>query len=341
MNSGRPEQGRGRVSPDARPGGRWRIGVLSNPSSGGNRNGMGEVRTLLANRPGVSHREVRTPGDVASALAHFAGEGVGVLAVNGGDGTVQAALTALFHRKPFDPPPLLAILRAGTSSMIARDVGIRGARIRGLRKLLAWADGESRDDAVILRRPVLRVEAGPDREPLHGMFFGAGAIVRGIEFFHSRMHPLGLRGEAGPGLTLARFLLAALFGNKDYAAPTSMTIAIDRQAPERRDCLLLLVSTLERLFLGLRPYLGAESGPLRYTAIGADPRHLLRVLPSLLRGRRTPLATPENGYVSRNVREVRLGLAGGFTLDGELYMPDVRDGAVLVREGGQASFLSL
>ncbi|NCP03944.1 MAG: diacylglycerol kinase, partial [Deltaproteobacteria bacterium] len=73
--------------------------------------------------PQISHREAVTPHDLAQALVDFAEQGIDLLIINGGDGTVQAVLTLLYTRKIFDQPPLLALLRAGTTSMLARDVG--------------------------------------------------------------------------------------------------------------------------------------------------------------------------------------------------------------------------
>lgn len=318
--------------------GTMRIGVINNPLSGGNRTGMGEIRKILAESPEAVHSDVRTPREAARALAEFARRDVDVVAINGGDGTVHAVLSVLFHRQPFERPPLLAVLRAGTTSMIAGDVGLRGPGAQALRRLLSWARGAG--DAVIRPRPVLRVQAA-DREPLYGMFFGAGAIHQGIQYYHGKMHPLGLRREVGQGITLARFLLAAASGKSGYISPEPVAVGLDDGAPERRDFLLLLVTTLRRLVLGLRPYLDTGPGALHYTAVDARPRHLLRVVPFLFRGRESRHGTPENGYESRNVREARLELAGGFTLDGQLYTPEAGSGPLTVRDGGRATFLQL
>ena len=96
--------------PDAPAGaGPWRPGVISNPLSGGNKGGrIRAVRSCLQGYPGIPHREVRTVADLRAALDEFAGRGVNLMIVNSGDGTVQAALTLLFNRRPFPTPPLLS-----------------------------------------------------------------------------------------------------------------------------------------------------------------------------------------------------------------------------------------
>jgi hypothetical protein len=120
-----------------------------------------------------------------------------------------------------------------------------------------------------------------------------------------------------------------------------MAISLDQAPPLHLSCLVVLISTLERLSAGLRPYWGKERGPLHYTAVTARPRKLLLALSSLVRGRQGRHGTPQNGYFSHNVREVRLTFTGGYTLDGELYQSDPQCGPVVVQDGGQASFLRL
>jgi hypothetical protein len=258
---------------------------------------------------------------------------------DGSDGTVQAVLTGLFYRRPFETLPLLAVLSAGTTSMIAGDIGLKGGRTKALRRLFAWAHNRERK-LDIVQRPVMRMHI-MDREPLFGMFFGTGAIYQGIEFFRRRIHRLGLRGELGPGLTLARFLLALIQGDTHYVNPVPITVEWDGHAPQQRDCLLLLASTLERLFLGLRPFWGTEAASLHYTAVNAHPDRVLRTLPALLSGRQGRYKTPANGYWSHNVDELRLILNGGFTLDGELFPPESGLQTVVLGHGGTASFIRL
>jgi diacylglycerol kinase (ATP) len=317
-----------------------RIGVLSNPLSGGNRNGLSKARDILANKSCVVYQEVRTPADVARCLADFARREVDVVAINGGDGTIHAALTTLFHERPFGPLPLLALLRAGTASMLAKDIGLRGSRDQALRKLVAWRDS-GKGNPVILQRPVLRVQSRGHKSPLYGMFFGAACIYQGIRFFHAKLQNRGLHGELAHGLILARYLLAVASNRREVVTPQSLTIDWSSGRSEHRQVILLLISTLERLILGLRPYWGSEQGPLHFTAVEAKPKRLLTVVLNLLRGRVSRHLMPELGYRSHKISRVRLTLQGGFTLDGELYRPDLQPCQLTVENGGQASFLQL
>ncbi len=318
-------------------GGRPRIGVLVNPFSGGNRNGLDAVRNTIDDCPRVFHSDVQTPQDVLTALVDFARNGVNLVVLNGGDGTVQAGLTAFFHHRPFEKVPLLTVLQSGTTSMTARDVGVLGSPVKALQKLFRWAqtgDSEPR----IVKRPVLRV-AAPGHPIRYGMFFGAGAIYQGIQYFHRKVNARGLRGEVGPGLTILRYLWSVVHKRNDFATPVPLTVKLDQDPARHFDCLVVLVTSLERLFLGMHPYWGSEKRPLHYTAVKAGPEHFLRALPSVLRGRSGAHGTPENGFYSHNADKIELKNAGGFTLDGQLYTPDHQQKPTVVSYGGIATFL--
>ncbi|MBE9535258.1 MAG: hypothetical protein IMF03_09660 [Proteobacteria bacterium] len=221
--------------------------------------------------------------------------------------------------------------------MLPLDVGIAGSPAAALSRILKWA--ESTDESLtILSRPVLKISRSTHQQPLLGMFFGAGAICQGIKTFHSGVNPMGWRGEMMPGLTLLRMLLAIFFNDHAKVPPVLTKPSFDGCAQEEKLNLVVLITTLDRLFLGMRPYWGTEDGPLRYTAIEAKPKCLLRALPSLFKGRKSRYVKPSNGYSSLNAHEVQLEMAGDFTLDGELYA--VGEGGVTISSAGPFMFLS-
>jgi len=322
--------------------GKLRMGMLNNPLSGGNRKGLQKIRkAATAMLPDVLQREVQTPADVAASLADFAHREINLIVINGGDGTVQAVLTAIFQNKAFEKMPVLAVLpSAGTTSMIAGDVGLKGSHASAVHRLNRWAHTKNRTDTII-QRPVLKVQAPPQKRPVYGMFFGAAGIYQGSHFCNQKIHARGVRGEKAAGAALVRLLLAVLLKDQNVISAVPIAARLDQNPAEQHKYLLLFVTSLQRLFLGLRPYWGSELKPLHYTAIEDRPRHLLRALPSLIRGRRSRLIKPANGYTSHNIDHVQLTLNSGFNLDGELHSTDSSLGPVSVTYGGQALFLKL
>jgi hypothetical protein len=290
--------------------------------------------------PGIPHREVRTAAEVRTALEDFAARGLNLIGVNSGDGTVQAVLTVLLGQRLFPSLPLLALLSGGTTNMTHQDLGLRGSPAEALQRLLNWTHhGEG--EASIGRRTILKVQTPSCPHPLYGLFFGSACIYKGIRFFHTWVNRMGLSGDPAHLLILARFLWAWARRDDALVEPVPAGIRADRLGLAPRDYLLLLITTLDRLILGLRPFWQPGEGPLRLTAVSARPRHLLRVLPVLIRGRGNGDAQPGNGYLSCRAREIRLDLTGGFAIDGELFHADARRGPILIEDGGQADFVKL
>jgi diacylglycerol kinase (ATP) len=316
-----------------------RIGVLINPLSGINRKGLETLSQTISEHPQAIRHNVQTPRDVHDALIDFALHMVDLVVISGGDGTVQAVLTVLFHHQPFARQPQLIVLEAGTTNMIAGDVGMLGDQNKALYRLFQWAQtGSGR--VTKIQRPIIRLLV-PGHEVKCGMFFGAAAISQGIQYYHKNLHNNGLRGFPGIFWTLARYLWATIRRRGQSASATRIEYCLNRQPLQKENFLLLFVSTLDRLFFGLHPFWGNENGPLRFTAVRSPAKYLLRVLPFLARGRWASKGTQENGYYSHNVDEVKLFLDSPVALDGEIYIPKSMQEPTVLQCCGMATFLRL
>ncbi len=317
------------------------VALLSNPGSGRNCHGMAWVEEILEDYPDVRHHLSRNPGEILSALEAMAADPPEVLAVNAGDGTVASLLTVLQEQRPFERTPMLALLRGGTTNMTAGDVGLQGKAGRSLRSLLKWCT-HTTPALEAVWRPPLKVQAGEEQPPLYGMFFGAGAIIKGIEYCHRKVLRPGLRDSLGPGLCALRVLYAMACNDHRYVAPVPMSLQTRPHTSGvdgEQEYFLLMVSALERLFLRTHPYWGDEDGTLYFTAIRSRARHALRTLPRLFWGHTNRHVTAENGYWSRKVEALELTMEGSFTIDGELYPAHRETSPVRIAYGTPQCFL--
>jgi len=323
------------------PGQSLRVAVLSNPGSGRNRQGMGWIDQTLKSHPQVMHFIARDPAEIMTVLAEISHAKPDVLAINAGDGTIAAILTALMEQQPFMKQPMLALLRGGTTNMIACDVGLKGSIRQALERLLHWTHATTPAIQPV-SRPLLRVQSGENQPPLYGMSFGAGAIIKGMEYCQQNILRPGLRDSLGAGLCALRILLALARNDHRYVAPVTMEFSAIPEISNSsmpRDYFLLMVTTLERLFLGSHPYWGDKKGALHFTAIQSHSRHALRTIPPIFWGRTNRHVTPENGYWSQKVDALELTMNGTFTIDGELYSTHTDQGPVRITRGGRVNFL--
>lgn len=317
-----------------------RIGILSNPRSHRNKQGLDGIARLADGNAAVTHRTAVGPGEVDAVLHEFAATNIELIVLNGGDGTVQAALTTLFGRRPFAEVPPLAVLRGGMTNLIALDVGLRGRREGAVTRLLNRAGAGGVDDAIVRRR-LIRLEARPGAPSLYGMFFGTAAMCRAILATRSGLEAHGIEASAAAAAMLAGIAgshLLGRYGGDAILSGDKIAVGFDgATAGAPRDWLLAIVTTLDRLVLRSRPYWGDGPGGLRFTGIHYPPRRLLRAIPSILRGRGAALG---RDYVSRNADSVTLTMACPYTLDGELFTP-TEDEAVTLSDGGEVRFVQI
>jgi diacylglycerol kinase (ATP) len=316
------------------------IGVLHNPLSGRNKRQPLLFQAVMARHPEVHRAEVTTPAEIMKALEIFANNQVNLVVVNGGDGTIQATMDVLFNCRPFPEMPLLALLPGGTANLIAGDVGLGKFEEATLEHLLSGKKF-SAPATDCVNRSILRIRFSSDQPPIHGMFFGAGAIYHGTQLGRDTKQSIGRLGEWGAGLILARFLLALATGSRKGLQPVTVGVSTGESVTKHQEYLVLFVTTLDRLFLGMKPFWGSTSGPLRFTSLRVPFRYLWRVLPALLRGKAHILATTDHGYVSENISEIRLVLNSGFVLDGEVYVPSQSEKPIILERAGNLSFVRL
>ena len=316
-----------------------RIGVLINPLSGKNRQESTSISQIINEHPEVLQQKVQTPDDVLGALVDFGRRHVNLLVISGGDGTVQAVLTVLLEIKPFVTQPQLIVLAGGTTNMIAGDAGVPGNQEKALRRLLQLGQN-SVGSGTRIQRPILRLKV-PGHDVKHGMFFGAAGISQGIQYYQRNLHNGSMGGFPGIFITLVRSLWVIVFQHRRCVVSARITVRLNGQPPQTEDFMLMFVSTMDQLFLGLRPFWGRGGGPLLFTAVRARARFLLQLLPFLARGRKRGKATEENGYYSNNVDQVELYTGESIALDGEIYTPKSSDEPILLQCGGHVTFIRL
>ncbi len=302
---------------------------------------LAKVDAIVANHANIHHYVTQIADEIPLALQSFAQKRVNVLAINGGDGTTAQVFSELIEQRPFATQPAVILLPGGTTNMNVGDVGLRGSLITAVRRMVRWASNGSNSVRQFIR-PILRAEGSVDGRIACGMFFGTGTIIRGIEYCHDRIHSMGITDELGPGVVTLRTIWGIARKEAYFSEPTPIRIEIDSAPdPQERQVVLLLISSLERLFLGLRPYWGAEHAPLHCTWVQRPTRRVFRAFHSVLRGKPNRHAGEENGYFSHNGQRFRLWLDGAFTLDGEIYHASKEHGPVSITNGGHINFIRL
>lgn len=291
------------------------LAVLSNGNSG-DRRSHARVRRVAA-RKGIPWTESRAPEDLRAILPDLAARGIDTLVIDGGDGTLDAVLTALRTDAPFAREPELVLLRGGTTNMIHADVGLAGTPWRALERLLA-ARAAGRTLRREVRAPIaLRRDDGPAH---YGFFFGAAAIPRAIHRSKDELHSRGLPAPLSDGLMLTHSVLRLLTGQLEMdpmLRPDVVSYALDDGPWQMDRAVVVYATTLARLLMGVRP--APPDGGLGVGAVSWPMSGRLR-LPAYLYGRGPD--RPGRGVWRARANRLRLCTPTDCTLDGELYPGD-------------------
>jgi diacylglycerol kinase family enzyme len=254
--------------------------------------------------------EPDTMDDLAMHLRDFAAAGVELLIVDGGDGTVRDVISRL---DVFAAPPLLAVLPAGKTNVLAMD--LRCPRAWTVEAVLASV--RSGEPWIKTRQP-LELIFDDARPAMRGFVMGLGAYEQATSLSKA-VNRLGAFQSLSVALTLAGAVIGTLVGatRGRWRAGVPVTLNVDDEAPRAGARFLVMASTLKRLPLGIKLF-GRPRYGLKYLDIDAPPRRLLRALPVLLSGRRSKRLRAR-GYRRGDAQELRFETDQPFVLDGEVY----------------------
>jgi len=301
------------------------VALLNNLRAGRSSAQVKRILDLLRAYPHVQHVETEDTLALPEALAQLAQRRVDLLVVNGGDGSINHVLTEILSRDTFGETPMVAPLRGGRTNMTALDLGASRDPVKGLAAVLRAVE-EGRIEERVVQRPVLRIHSNRRSETHYGMFFGAGMILRAIELTH-RLFPTGRsQGVFGAGIVtgmlIARNGIRPEKPKDGIIRPDKAQITLDGWQVPDAEFMLLIASSLERLFLRMNPFWGGGPGGVRFTSIATGALHKRRAALGVLRGRPKPFVTPENGWTSRNAERAELRMDCGFSIDGEVFAPE-------------------
>lgn len=321
---------------------RPRIALLSNPRSTGNVAQLPRIRAFCAQHPDVFHYEVEHAEQIGDAMRMIALVKPKLLVINGGDGTVQAALTELHNGDHFvrgDLPPV-AVLPSGKTNLIAMDLGVHGDPVRSLERLVAMAQNDLGPH--IVEREMIALSGGAKGgKPVLGMFLGGAGLADIMLYCRHRVYPLGLPNGLSHVLTAIAVVLRQVIGLKAQFLPPDprpLSISVRKEGAITGRFALLAVTTLEKLLLS-GEIDGQGRGTLKFVAVEQHSGSLLRAFIASMRGRlgRSTLA----GVHVDEADEISIeGDSSQVILDGETFSAEIGM-PIFLRRAAPLSFVRL
>ena len=297
------------------------VALLSNPRSTGNLSMLPRMRSFCASHSDVFHYEVESIEQIGEALRTIARVNPKVLVINGGDGTVQAALTELYLGGHFDgSPPPVAVLPNGKTNLIALDLGSVGDPIVALSRVIEIAR-TGIEEHVVVRELIALSDGVAGSRPVLGMFLGGAGLADTILYCRNKIYPLGLPNGISHVLTAVAVMVTLILGIRTAFLPpaaTPLKVSMMRQGQLHGRFSLLIVTTLHKLLLGSSV---PGTGSLQMMVVEQRPLPLLRAIFAGMFGRvgRDQM----DGVHFERGDEIRIeGDRSSVILDGEIFQAD-------------------
>jgi len=303
---------------------RPRIALISNPKSTGNLAQLPLIRAFCAKHPDIFHYEVEAADQIGEAMRTIARIEPAVLAINGGDGTVQAVLTELHNGGHFGTAaPPVAVLPSGKTNLIALDLGARGDPVAALQQLIAIARADLAP--YLVARELIALSGGETGiTPVIGMFLGGAGLADIMLYCRERVYPLGLPNSISHFITAVAVVLRQVFGLRASflpPEPAMLSVQVRREGAITGRFAFLCVTTLEKLLLS-GEVSSHGNGALKFVAVEQKPVSMLRAFFDSLIGRlgRTKL----DGVHVEETDEITIeGDSSHVILDGETFRAGV------------------
>ncbi len=321
--------------------GRPRIALISNPKSTGNLAQLPRIRAFCAEHPDIFHYEVEAADQIGEAMRTIARIEPAVLAINGGDGTVQAVLTELYNGGHFgNETPPVAVLPSGKTNLIALDLGSQGDPVEALERLLKVARADLAPH--IVARELIALSGGETGiTPVIGMFLGGAGLADVMVYCRERIYPLGLPNSVSHFITAIAVVLRQIFGIRASflpPEPSPLSISVRREGAITARFSFLFVTTLEKLLLSSE-FASNGNGPLKFVAVEQKPGSLLRAVLASMVGRLGH--TKLDGVHVEEADEIAIeGESSRVILDGETFRAGVGK-PILLRPAHALSFVRI
>ena len=302
---------------------RPRIALISNPKSTGNLAQLSRIRSYCAEHPDIFHYEVEQVEQIADGLRTIARVRPKLLVINGGDGTVQAALTEMYNGDHFgaDRPPV-AVLPNGKTNLIAIDLGAQGDPVVALGRLLEMAQGDLTPHLVARELIALRTDGTV--KPVIGMFLGGAGLAETMLYCRHKIYPLGLPNGVSHALTAIALVLRMVFKLRaSFLPPNSTPLQISTRGDARLSgrFAVLAVTTLDKLLLSSE-VTGSRKGALKLLAVDERPMSLIRAFVASLLGKLDGLKL--RGVHIEETDEISIeGDRSNVILDGETFSAEI------------------
>ncbi len=249
--------------------------------------------------------------EIEAAAVDFIENGYGILAINGGDGTLHLVINA-FKKIFMDRAlPDVVILRGGTMNTVSNSLKLKGQPVEILKRAVNIYKKKEKFDSI--HQQVLKVG---DK---YGFIAGAGAITKFLDTYYAGKHTGVVESVKMIFLLIVSTIARTAYAKKIFST-TPVKVVIDGKNPGQDCYIAVLGCAVRELGVGFAAAYSAhdKKGCFHFTATSMGPFSLIKRIWPLWAGRN--ISHP-NMYHHGIAADVVLEPVGTlrWMLDGEMY----------------------
>lgn len=316
-----------------------RVGLIVNPLSHSVKRHGSVLEKVSAGHADAALLRITDFAALEEQMSRLAADNVSALFVEGGDGTLQAVLTAWFSLARQERAlPDVAILAGGSTNLAHKIVGLGPRSPEAVAAYIAnYQTGAATRHT---RQAALKIESAALAQPYIGMLLSTGSLARTMLFVQRELHGDGHRGSMSVAQAAAMFALnpkGQLDSDGEPLFRASPMLAEGADFTFQGDHTLSLMTTLPSLSLGLKPFWDRQGQPLAFMHAEWPIRSFQTALLKVLMGA-TGSHMQRHGLRSVGAARVSLNYTGPLVLDGEV-LPAAEDGRIKVSTTPPIRFL--
>ena len=262
--------------------------------------------------------------EIPGVMKDFHAEGVKLLLISGGDGTICKVLTTYINLFGEDDLPVIVPLMGGTINMVGDDAGLRKDQFKvskNLNDLIV-----KKKPVPVLKRGILKVIDPHHDEPSYGFTWIDGLLYRFLLDYYSQ----------GAGVQVASMMAVKLVLNSLSNADDSefsdveSRVYMENEKLPNEDHLLIIASSLKKFVFGFDIF-KEEAVPGRtFNAVYMRSEYLKRERLKIPLGLYRSLESdPSGNFINRSLDSMVVEKNSGYIIDGEIYNHSERDNITL------------
>ncbi len=292
------------------------IGVIFNPLADINKKEaaaqLRSIKDILNEHAFISI--TNNTDEIPIALKEFYKEGIKILGISGGDGTIDHVLSSYINLFGSENLPVIVPLKGGTMNMLAAEVGLTDNQIISCHKLIKYLNHQGKLPTIELG--LIKVIDKRFNHPNYTFTWLDGLLYKFIKWYYKE--------GGGVGVALKLILKSGIMSltnlNHDLFKEVESKVYLDDKKLPFESHLFIAISTVKRLVFGFRNFTEEAIAGEKFSFFYLKFPFFRKMLYQLPRVLYSGLKSDVSGnFLNSSGRIVRIEGNRGYVLDGEVY----------------------